>query len=73
VDFCLDHSIKVLNVPPIDTWINGQFSARQLQYIKIENLLEREPIKINNEEIGARSAISVSLLQVRPVQSAARS
>ncbi|MFN9998718.1 MAG: UDP-N-acetylglucosamine 4,6-dehydratase family protein, partial [bacterium] len=44
--------IKVLNVPPLDTWINGQFSARQLQTLKIENLLEREPIKINNEEIG---------------------
>jgi FlaA1/EpsC-like NDP-sugar epimerase len=51
VDFCLDHSIKVLNVPPIETWINGQFSARQLQSIKIENLLEREPIRINNDEI----------------------
>ncbi len=51
VDFCLDHGIKVLNVPPINTWINGQFSARQLQHIKIENLLEREPIKINNDEI----------------------
>jgi FlaA1/EpsC-like NDP-sugar epimerase len=51
VDFCLDHNIKVLNVPPIETWINGQFSARQLQSIKIENLLEREPIKINNDEI----------------------
>ncbi len=52
VDFCLDHNIKVLNVPPIESWINGQFSARQLQTIKIENLLEREPIRINNEEIG---------------------
>lgn len=52
VDFCLDHGIKVLSVPPLDTWINGQFSARQLQALKIENLLEREPIKINNEEIG---------------------
>ncbi|MCA6478115.1 MAG: polysaccharide biosynthesis protein [Chitinophagaceae bacterium] len=52
VDFCLDHGIKVLNVPPLDTWINGQFSARQLQTLKIENLLEREPIKINNDEIG---------------------
>lgn len=51
VDFCLDHNITVLNVPPIDKWINGQFSARQLQAIKIENLLEREPIRINNEEI----------------------
>ena len=54
VDFCLDHDIKVLNVPPIDTWINGQFSARQLQSIKIENLLEREPIKINNDEIASQ-------------------
>lgn len=52
VDFCLDHDIKVLNVPPLDKWINGQFSARQLQAIKIENLLEREPIRINNEEIA---------------------
>jgi FlaA1/EpsC-like NDP-sugar epimerase len=54
VDFCLDHDIKVLNVPPIDRWINGQFSARQLQTIKIENLLEREPIRINNDEIDAQ-------------------
>jgi FlaA1/EpsC-like NDP-sugar epimerase len=52
VDFCLDHDIKVLNVPPLDSWINGEFSARQLQTLKIENLLEREPIKINNDEIG---------------------
>ena len=52
VDFCLDHDIKVLNVPPLETWINGQFSAGQLQTIKIENLLEREPIKINNDEIA---------------------
>jgi FlaA1/EpsC-like NDP-sugar epimerase len=52
VDFCLDHDIKVLNVPPLDKWINGEFSARQLQSIKIENLLEREPIRINNDEIA---------------------
>lgn len=52
VDFCLDHTIRVLNVPPLEKWINGQFSARQLQAIKIENLLEREPIRINNEEIA---------------------
>ncbi|TRU02491.1 MAG: polysaccharide biosynthesis protein [Microcystis aeruginosa Ma_AC_P_19900807_S300] len=54
VDFCLDHDIKVLNVPPLDKWINGEFSARQLQTIKIENLLEREPIRINNEEIASQ-------------------
>jgi FlaA1/EpsC-like NDP-sugar epimerase len=52
VDYCLDHNIKVLNVPPFESWINGEFSTRQLQMLKIENLLEREPIKINNEAIG---------------------
>lgn len=54
VDFCLDHDITVLNVPPLDKWINGQFSTRQLQAIKIENLLEREAIRINNEEIASQ-------------------
>ena len=52
VDYCLDHNIKVLNVPPFESWINGEFSTRQLQILKIENLLERDPIKINNEAIG---------------------
>jgi FlaA1/EpsC-like NDP-sugar epimerase len=52
VDYCLDHNIKVLNVPPFESWINGEFSTRQLQMLKIENLLERDPIKITNEAIG---------------------
>ena len=54
VDFCLDKNIKVLNIPPLNTWIRGQFSARQLQNIKIEALLERESIKINNETISSQ-------------------
>ncbi len=54
VDFCLDKNIKVLSIPPFETWINGQFSARQLQSMKIESLLEREPIKINNELIASQ-------------------
>ena len=54
VDFCLDKNIKVLNIPPLETWINGQFSARQIQTIKIENLLEREQIKISNEVIASQ-------------------
>lgn len=49
VDFCLDHKIEVYTVPPLKSWINGQLSTRQLQNIKIEDLLEREQIKIYNE------------------------
>lgn len=52
VDFCLENNIKVLNVPPVDTWINGQFSTRQLRNLEIENLLERDAIQLSNEELG---------------------
>ena len=54
VDYCLDHAINVLNVPPIDTWINGQFSTRQLRTLEIENLLERDAIQLSNEELGSQ-------------------
>jgi len=52
VDFCLDNHIKVSSVPPVQQWVDGSFSAKQLKLIKIEQLLERDPIKINNKEIG---------------------
>jgi len=54
VDFCLDHDIKVLSVPAYSKWAEGKFSSRQLQSIKIEDLLERDPIQINNTEIKAQ-------------------
>ncbi|WP_051408464.1 nucleoside-diphosphate sugar epimerase/dehydratase [Sediminibacterium sp. C3] len=49
VDFCLDNKIEVFTVPPLKSWINGQLSTKQLQNVKIEDLLEREQIKIYNE------------------------
>jgi FlaA1/EpsC-like NDP-sugar epimerase len=52
VEVCLEKNITVLNVPPLDKWINGQFSKKQLQSIKIEQLLEREPIQLNYLELG---------------------
>lgn len=51
VDFCLEHDIRVLTLPPVQTWINGQISSKQIQNIKIEDLLEREPIEIHNDDI----------------------
>jgi FlaA1/EpsC-like NDP-sugar epimerase len=49
VDFCLDQKIGVFTVPPLKKWINGQLNSKQLQNIRIEDLLEREQIKIYNE------------------------
>ena len=44
----LDLGLTVKAVPHISNWMNGTFSANQIQDIKIEDLLEREPIKIDN-------------------------
>ena len=46
VDLCLDHDVKVLNVPPLKAWVNGSFKTNQIKNIKIEDLLERAPIVI---------------------------
>ena len=51
VDFCLDHDINVLTVPPYNQWADGSFAPRQLRTMQIEELLEREPIVIQNEQI----------------------
>lgn len=51
VDMGLKFGMKVQQVPPIREWLNGQLGAQQLKDIKIEDLLEREVIKIHNDRI----------------------
>lgn len=50
-DICLSHNTKVLNVPPISHWINGELSFRQIKKVQIEDLLERETIKLDKDKI----------------------
>ncbi|MCH8331140.1 MAG: polysaccharide biosynthesis protein, partial [Bacteroidetes bacterium] len=52
VDICLKQDVKVLNVPPMNKWINGELSFRQIKKIKIEDLLGRESIKLDVEAIN---------------------
>jgi FlaA1/EpsC-like NDP-sugar epimerase len=54
VDTCLNYNTKVLNVPPIGNWINGELSFKQIKKIKIEDLLERDPIQLDKEAIQKR-------------------
>ena len=54
VDTCLEQDVKILTLPPVRNWINGQPSAQQLKSIKIEDLLEREPIEIHNDVINGQ-------------------
>jgi FlaA1/EpsC-like NDP-sugar epimerase len=51
-DLCLANNVRVLNVPPVAKWINGQLSFNQIRSVHIEDLLEREPIKLDHDIIS---------------------
>ena len=51
IEKCLQNNIKVLNVPDFQSWINGELSVKQIKNIKIEDLLQREPIQLDKNQI----------------------
>lgn len=48
VDHLFSLPVKVKVVPPVEKWINGTLNIGQITEVKIEDLLNRNPIKINN-------------------------
>ncbi len=54
VEKCLNYNTRVLNVPPISSWINGQLSFKQIKKIRIEELLERDEIVLDKEKTMAQ-------------------
>ncbi len=51
IEQCLQNNIKVLTLPDVNTWINGELSYNQIKEIKIEDLLERPPIILDIQKI----------------------
>lgn len=45
----LDLGVIIKSVPPANRWLNGELNIKQIQNVRIEDLLERETIKINNK------------------------
>ncbi|MFC2110133.1 polysaccharide biosynthesis protein [Bacteroidota bacterium] len=43
--------VKVKIAPPISKWVDGDINVGQIKQIKIEDLLERSPINLNNPQI----------------------
>lgn len=62
VDKCLAFDIRVLNVPPMMRWINGELSFNQFKKINIEDLLERAEIRLDNKKISEDIAGKVVLV-----------
>ena len=51
IEAALQYNAEVLHIPPMNKWINGELSIKQIRQVKIEELLERNPIRLDEEEI----------------------
>jgi FlaA1/EpsC-like NDP-sugar epimerase len=62
VEKCLSLGITVQKVPRPKSWINGEFSSKQLSKINIEDLLGRKPIQLDQAKISAELTGKVILV-----------
>ena len=51
-DKLLEFGVKIKIVPPLSKWIDGDLEATQIKQVKIEDLLNRKPISIDNPIVG---------------------
>jgi FlaA1/EpsC-like NDP-sugar epimerase len=51
IDTCLSYGVQIRNVPPVEKWINGELSLKQIKDVKIEDVLGREAISLDNTVI----------------------
>ena len=56
VEKCLKLNVKVMSVNNIKNWIKGGIDVKQIKNIKIEDLLERDPITLDSTEISKQLA-----------------
>ena len=62
LDVCLEYKINVQKVPNPKSWVNGEFTTKQLGKIKIEDLLGRKAIQLNNDKINQELTNKVILI-----------
>lgn len=48
---CLAHNLLFQRVPNVHDWIDGSLSNNQLRQVKIEDLLNRTPIKLDSKSV----------------------
>ena len=51
-DLFLEKGIVVKTTPPISKWVGGGFEVNQIKNVKIEDLLSRDTISIENQQIS---------------------
>jgi FlaA1/EpsC-like NDP-sugar epimerase len=58
----LAFNLDVKSVPSFDKWVDGKLSTSQIQDIKIEDLLGRQPITLSNENVSREICDKVVLV-----------
>ncbi|HNX79546.1 MAG TPA: nucleoside-diphosphate sugar epimerase/dehydratase, partial [Prolixibacteraceae bacterium] len=51
VDLCISKNVRVKEVPEATSWFNGIFFANQIHDVMIEDLLGRDPIRLDNPTV----------------------
>jgi len=62
VEVCLANNVSVQKVPSTKSWINGEFSTKQISKIKIDDLLGRKAIELDANKISAEMKNQVILV-----------
>lgn len=62
IETCLKNNVLVHQVPNPKSWINGEFSTKQIAKIKIEDLLGRKPIVLDEVKIKEELSHKVILI-----------
>ncbi len=52
LEICLKNNVTVNKVPNPESWINGEFSTKQIGKVRIEDLLGRKPIVLDKQKIS---------------------
>lgn len=47
IEMCLECNLQVRHIPPLNAWIDGSFSFKQIRNVNIEDLLGRDPIHLD--------------------------
>ncbi len=47
----LSLDVPIKSVPPVESWINGELNLKQIQNLNIEDLLQRDAIRLDNQVV----------------------
>ena len=62
MDEALRLNLRIREVPPVEQWVHGGFSVKQIKSIRIEDLLGREAIRLDNPMV--RKEVSGKVIMI---------